>query len=94
MTTFEFRGVVSAQIQAGETVTISVTKPDSTIDTLTATTLADRTYSVVKEYLVAGNYSVKAAVAADAAYQGATSNSVPFTVSLATRTITLTVNLV
>lgn len=86
-----FNGSVSAQATAGETVTLKVTKPDTTVDTLTTTTLADRTYTLSKIYTVAGNYSVIASVPADATYKAATSASVAFTINLLDRTITVTV---
>lgn len=88
-----FSGNVSAQAQAGETVTITVTKPDSTTETLTALTLADRTYSVTKQYDVAGNYSAKAHGNEDAIYQAWDSAVVPFTITLTARTGTLVVTL-
>jgi len=56
MTQVTFSGIVSAQAQEGETVTITVTKPDATTETLTTQTLADMTYSVTKEYIDAGTY--------------------------------------
>ena len=58
MTTVTFNGAVTAQVAAGEIVTITVTKPDATTDTLTAETLADKTFSVAKDYLP-GDYTVK-----------------------------------
>jgi hypothetical protein len=60
VTNVTFNGKVSAQPQAGETVTITVTKPDGTKETLTTQTIADLTYSVTKTYMDAGNYSAKA----------------------------------
>lgn len=86
-----FSGSVSAQAQAGEVVTITVTKPDSTKETLTATTLADKTYSVTQVYSVAGNYSAKAHGDADAVYDAWDSAVVPFTIALTARTGTLVV---
>ena len=92
MANVTFTGTVSAQYQAGETVTITVTLPDSTTEDLTATTLADKTFSVTKEYAVAGDYSAVAHIPADAAYQEATSPIKAFTVGLATRDLTLDVS--
>jgi hypothetical protein len=89
-----FAGSVSAQQNVGETVSITVTKPDSTTEVLTALTLADKTYSVTKTYTIAGNYSAKAHVAADAIYAAADSSSVAFVINLTTRTVTLTINVV
>lgn len=90
-----FSGSVSAQAQAGEPVTVTVTLPDTTTDVLTALTLADKTYSVQKEYDVAGNYSVKSHGDADAKYSAWDNEegAVPFTVTLAKRTGTLVVTL-
>lgn len=86
-----FSGSVSAQANAGETVTITVTKPDSTTETLTAQTLADRTYSVTKAYLVAGNYSAKAHGNEDSQYQAWDSTVASFLIPLSPRTGTLVV---
>lgn len=91
MAQIKFSGTVSAQVAAGETVTLTVTKPDATKDTLTATTLVDKTYSVIKEYIVAGAYSVTAHGNADAQYGAWDAGPTAFTVSLETRTGTLTV---
>lgn len=93
MANVTFSGVVSAQTAAGETVIITVTKPDTTTETLTALTLADRTYTVTKAYTIAGNYSAKAHGNADATYSAWDSASIPFTIALTTRTGTLGVTL-
>lgn len=86
-----FNGAVSAQVTAGETVTITVTKPDSSTETLTAVTLADNSYSVTKQYTVAGAYKAVAHGNADAVYDAWDSAQVPFTVTLTPRTGTLVV---
>lgn len=86
-----FAGNVSFQAQAGETVTLTVTKPDATTEAFTTTTLADGSYTVTRAYTIAGNYSVVAHVDADATYKAADSTSVPFTINLQDRTITVTV---
>ena len=86
-----FSGSVSAQVASGEIVTLTVTKPDSTKDIWTTPTLADKTYTLTKPY-PAGNYSVVAHVDADAEYKAADSASVPFTVALVNRTITVAVS--
>jgi len=91
MASVTFNGVVSAQAAAGETVTITVTKPDTTTETLTALTLADRTYSVTKIYTIAGSYSAKAHGEEDAVYTAWDSAVVPFTIARITRTATLVV---
>jgi TusA-related sulfurtransferase len=88
-----FAGSQTAQVAAGETVTVTVTKPDATKDTLTATTDGSGNYSVTKTYTVAGSYSAIAAGAADAQYTAWTSNPFPFTISLTNRTGTLIVTL-
>ena len=85
-----FSGSVSAQAVTGETVTLKVTKPDLTIDTWTTLTLADKTFTITKPYMVGGQFSVIAHVDADSQYKAADSASVAFTVLLA-RTITLNV---
>ena len=86
-----FSGSVSAQSAAGETVTLKVTKPDITIENLTALTLADKTFTFTKQYTVVGQYSVVAHVDADAQYKAADSPSVTFNVVLQDRTITVAV---
>jgi len=91
MATIIFKGSVSAQVQAGETVTITVTKPDGTTDIFTATTMADKSWSVSKEYTVAGSYSAVAHVGEDAQYFAADTSSIPFEVPKLARTITMTV---
>lgn len=88
-----FAGTVSAQAHEGETVTITITKPDSTTEILTAVTLPDKTYSVQKEYLVAGNYTAQAHGDADEVYSAWDSDVVQFTVGLTPRTGNLTVAL-
>lgn len=94
MVQVKFSGLVSAQVATGETVTVTVTKPDLTTEVLTALTLADRTYSVTKTYTVAGSYSAKAHGNADAQYEAWDSSPVPFTVALEPRTGTLVVAMV
>lgn len=86
-----FSGTVSAQAAAGETVTITVTHPDNTTETLTALTLANLTYSVTKVFTIAGSYKAKAHGDADAVYQAWDSTEVTFSISLTARTGTLVV---
>lgn len=88
-----FTGIVSAQAALGETVTVTVTKPDATTEPLITTTLTDRTYSVTKQYMVAGAYKAKAHIDADAIYLAADSTEVSFTVTLTARALTLNVTL-
>lgn len=91
MANVTFSGTVSAQAASGETVTVTVTKPDTTKDTLNAKTDATGTYSVSQTYTVAGAYSATATVPADAQYAAATSPAVSFTIALVNRTVTLNV---
>lgn len=93
MAQIKFNGAVSAQAQEGEPITITVTKPDSTQEILTATTLADKTFEVTQQY-VAGAYSATFHVDADAEYKAANFGSVNFNVELANRTITATITVV
>lgn len=90
MGTVKFAGSVSAEVAAGETVTLIVTKPDGTTETLTTTTLVDGSYELTKTYAVAGQYSFVAHVDADAEFDKADSQPAPFTINLAPRTITAT----
>jgi len=89
--TVNFTGSVSAQTAEGETVTITVTLPDASTETLTATTLADKTFATSKDY-PPGEYSAVASIEEDAEYKAAASSSVSFTIEKADRTLTLTVN--
>jgi hypothetical protein len=91
MATVTFSGNVSAQVAAGETVTFTITKPDGTTETITTTTKADKTFSTTKDYTIAGAYSAVAGIASDPTWTAATSPSVPFTIALQTRSITLNV---
>lgn len=89
MTTATLYGSVSSQ--AGETVTITVTKPDNTTEALTTTVLADKTFSITKVYTDAGDYKAKAHMDESANYFAWDSNEVQFTVPKTTRTGTLNV---
>ena len=93
MTTVTFSGNNSAQVGPGETVTITVTKPDNTPETLTTTTTDTGTYTISKDYTVPRNYSAKAHQDADAQYSAWDSGPVPFVIPLQPRTGTLTVTL-
>ena len=92
MTTIIFSGSVSAAT-VGEIVTITVTKPDGTTETLTATTLADGTFSTTKEYSTPGTYSANFHIDANAIYTAADTGPIPFTVPLQPRTITASVTI-
>lgn len=86
-----FSGVVSAQVQAGEAITITVTKPGGGVETLAATTDANKAYSVVYNALPGIGYKAKASIGEDALYLAATSLEVTFDVAKNPRTITLSV---
>ena len=86
-----FTGSVSAQEKEGEIVTITVTKPDNTTDTVITPTKADLTFGPVDYENVVGDYKAKARIEADALYQAAESPEVPFSIGKEPRTITLTV---
>lgn len=93
MTTVTFNGIVSAQATAGETVTLHVTLPDNTIETLATITLIDLSFNTTKDYLP-GVYSVYVSIDADNHYKAASSAHAPvsFTVGLMDRTITVNVS--
>ena len=93
MVQVKFSGTVSAQVQEGETVTITVTKPDNTTETLTCLTLTDKTYTATKQYSAIGTYKAKAHGDADAIYTAWDSTEVTFAVALTARTGTLNVTL-
>lgn len=92
-----FSGSVSAQAQAGEIVTITVTKPDMTTEILMAGTLADKSYSVMKQYDITGDFSAKAhgdrVVVGNTEYSAWDTDDVLFTIASVLRTGTLTVTL-
>jgi hypothetical protein len=84
-----FVGAVSDQEKAGEVVTITVTLPSGDTMHVTAATSEDRTYSVVQEFILEGDYSAVANVEASPT----TSDAVCFAVTkaLTERTVTLNV---
>lgn len=88
-----FNGEVSAQAQAGEPVTITVTKPNNTTEDILTQTLADKTYTTSKEYSEAGNYKATAhggkVVSGNTEYSAWATPEVQF--SLVARTGTLVV---
>ena len=85
-----FNVALSAQM-APTPVTIKVTLPSATVETLPiVNTNAGGSCTTTKAYL-AGNYSAMASVPADAQYKAVSSVSVPFTVGLEDRTIVLAV---
>ena len=84
-------GTVTEQMAEGETVTITITKPDLTEETLTALTDALKAFSATKELVVAGLYKFKARIEADAGYESAESPTAEYAVDLAARSITINV---
>lgn len=86
-----FSGSVTAQAQEGETVEITVIKPDGVEDLVTTVTKADKTFTAEKEYGVPGNYVAQAHGDEDATYTAWDSNTVSFSVPLQPRTGTLNV---
>lgn len=86
-----FQGSVSAQEKEGEVVTIKITKPDETTETVTTTTKADLTFVPVDYENVPGDYKAKARIEADAIYGPAESEEALFSIGKEPRTITLTV---
>jgi hypothetical protein len=96
-----FAGTVSAEAEAGETVTVQITNPDGSVGlTATGLTVDDGlgaatsiTYKTSPDIQVpvATGYSAVASIAADTADQAATSTPKTFdvTASLRARTITL-----
>jgi hypothetical protein len=90
MATVNITGSVTLQAAAGELITIVITKPDTTKVTLTATTLADKTYST-QWTAPAGSYSLIASVPADALYNAVSTPVTPFTINLLARGITVNI---
>jgi hypothetical protein len=83
-----FSGEVSAQSAPGETVTITVTKPDGETDVFTAKTDENGAFSTTRDYPVGTGYSVVFHVDADADYTAADSEVITFDVGPIPRTIT------
>lgn len=86
-----YSGGVSAQAAPGETVTITVTKPDTTEDIVQAQTDASGNFTAQYTPATTGTYSAVASVGPDAKYHAANSSPAIFTVGAA-RTITLSVS--
>ena len=93
MATVNFTGSVQLQEHEGETVTITVVKPDGAEDIIETQTLADKSFSAQKEY-PPGKYNAVARVEADGTYASMSSILLPFTVPHLDRTITLSVDIV
>lgn len=90
MGTITFLGNVSNQAAPGESVTITVTKPDGTTDLVTAVTDAQGMFTATYN-AIPGLYAATASIAGDAEFDAATSNTVQFSVALTARTLTLSV---
>ena len=90
-------GSVSAEAAAGEIVTITITRPDNTVDTVIASTVADATtptqgnFSVVYTPPMVGTYTAQGDIPADGTYAEALSAPVQFVVTspLLSRTLSL-----
>ncbi len=94
-------GSVSAEAAAGETVTLTLTQPDSTTQTTTLATTADATVPTQGDFSGAaftvtqdGNYSLVASVAQVGGFSAATSTPFTFTVTGITTPRTITVGTV
>lgn len=93
-------GNVSAEAAAGEIVTITITRPDNTVDTITATTVADATiptqgdFTAVYTPPTVGTYTAQADIPNDGTYVEALSAPVQFIVTspLLPRTLSLSVS--
>ena len=85
-----FSGTVSAQVGAGENVTVTVTDSAGNIQTLTAQTDVNGNYAVTGE-VISGAAQAVASIAADSEYAAATSPTDNFTIppALQPRTITI-----
>ena len=90
MGTVTISGNVSAQAAAGETVTLTITRPNGAKDMLTVETQPDKTFSVTYTEAI-GSYVVVASIAEDAQYLATVSAPVAFTIGKDPRTITVTV---
>jgi len=84
-----FVGDVSAQDKEGETVTLTITKPDSSTIILTTTTKADLTFTLEYEDTPADGYKAKARIEEDVLYEAAESSEITFSIGKAPRTITI-----
>lgn len=94
VTNVEFVGQVSAQDAPGKTVMLAVTKPDDTLDFLTAITDVTGNFILLKQYLAAGEYSVVPSIAEDSQYQAVLGERVPFIIGRLPRTLTVSVTVI
>ncbi len=81
----------SGKAISGKAVTMVITKPDSTTETLSAVTDADGSFSATYN-AAPGNYTAKASTAEDAVYLAGTSLSVPFSAGKIPVTVTLLIS--
>ena len=83
-------GALSAQAQAGETVTIVITNPDGSVeDPITAVTDANGNFTATVDMLPGTGYQAQGSTPADTEYQAVQSPVYTFDVPLGTRTMTL-----
>lgn len=75
----------------GASVTITVTKPDTTVDSIVVITQNDGTFNSSNDYPNAGEYSAQASYTGDNVYNPAASVAVPFQVGKQDVTLTLNV---
>lgn len=90
MGTVVFSGNVSAQAAEGETVTITITKPDGI--EVTITEITDSTGAFSSSYTdFPGSYTAIATIQEDALYKATSSPVVAFDIEKGDRTLTLSV---
>ena len=85
------KGSVSSEVSPGEAVTITLTHPDGTPETVTATTDENGQFSASVDEAPGTGYRAIAHIDADAEYQAADSSEVSFDVSKQARTLVLQV---
>jgi len=87
-------GSVSEQAQAGEPITVTFKRPDGTTENLTTTTKTDKSFTLEKVYGTSGVYTFTVIANKTSDYDVATFGPINFTITLATRTVTATVQVV
>ena len=85
------KGSVSNEVNSGEVVTITVTHPDETQETITTTTDDSGQFTTSVDEVPGTGYSAQAHIDADAEYQDADSSVVTFDVNKGPRTLVLQV---
>jgi hypothetical protein len=78
---------------SGVLVTITVTKPDVSIETITKTTDVTGKFTDVKDYTLPGTYTAVASFAGNSSYNAAASSVINFNVAKQDVVITLNVTL-